>query len=57
VWLCEELGGKTPTIVSIDHAFSFPLAYFEQYRLSSDWQSFLEDFQKHWPTDAECIRP
>lgn len=50
-WLCNELGGETPTIVGIDHAFSFPLAYFEKYRLSSDWQAFLEDFHHHWPTD------
>lgn len=49
-WLCEELSGDSPIIVGIDHAFSFPLAYFERYRLSSDWQSFLEDFQHHWPT-------
>ena len=44
-WLCDELGGDTPTIVGIDHAFSFPLAYFEKYRLSSNWQDFLEDFR------------
>lgn len=50
-WLCDELGGETPTIVGIDHAFSFPLAYFEKYRLSSDWEGFLEDFHYHWPTD------
>lgn len=50
-WLREELGGDMPTIVGIDHAFSFPLAYFEKYRLSSDWQDFLEDFHHHWPTD------
>lgn len=51
-WLCTELGSDTPTIVGIDHAFSFPLAYFEKYRLSSDWQEFLEDFHHFWPTDA-----
>lgn len=51
-WLCNELCGETPTIVGIDHAFSFPLAYFEKYRLHSDWQDFLEDFHHHWPTDA-----
>jgi hypothetical protein len=50
-WLCNELGGETPTIVGIDHAFSFPLAYFEKYRLSSNWQDLLVDFQHHWPTD------
>jgi len=39
------------TLVGIDHAFSFPLAYFERYRLSSDWPTFLVDFRRHWPTD------
>ncbi len=51
-WLREELYRDIPTLVGIDHAFSFPLAYFEKYRLSSDWQTFLEDFHQHWPTDA-----
>ena len=52
-WLCEELTADAPTIVGIDHAFSFPLAYFEKYRLSSNWEDFLVDFQHHWPTDAQ----
>jgi hypothetical protein len=51
-WLREELDRDISTLVGIDHAFSFPLAYFEKYRLSSDWHDFLVDFQKHWPTDA-----
>jgi len=51
-WLREELDRDIPTIVGIDHAFSFPLAYFEKYRLSSDREGFLEDFHRHWPTDA-----
>lgn len=50
-WLREELNKDIPTLVGIDHAFSFPLAYFERYRLSSNWQDFLVDFQHHWPTD------
>ena len=50
-WLCKELSADTPTIVGIDHGFSFPLAYFEKYRLSSDWPTFLVDFRRHWPTD------
>ncbi|WP_109485385.1 hypothetical protein [Occallatibacter savannae] len=54
-WLCDKLGDDKPTIVGIDHAFSFPLAYFEKYRLSSDWQSFLEDFRYHWPTDEQGV--
>ena len=51
-WLRAELDRDIPTLVGIDHAFSFPFAYFERYRLSSDWRSFLEDFRRHWPTDA-----
>jgi hypothetical protein len=51
-WLCEELDRDIHTLVGIDHAFSFPLAYFEKYRLPSDWQGFLEDFHHFWPTDA-----
>lgn len=54
-WLREELDRDIPTQVGIDHAFSFPLAYFEKYRLSSDWQDFLVDFQRHWPTDEQGI--
>lgn len=51
-WLCDKLADDIPTLVGIDHAFSFPLAYFEKYRLSSNWQDFLEDFHHYWPTDA-----
>jgi hypothetical protein len=28
------------------------MTYFERYRLPKDWPSFLEDFQRHWPTDG-----
>jgi hypothetical protein len=50
-WLVKELRGGPPTLVGIDHAFSFPLRYFEVHRLPPDWPAFLEDFQNHWPTD------
>jgi hypothetical protein len=46
-WLREELDRDIPTLVGIDHAFSFPSAYYEKYRLPSDWQDFLVDFQNH----------
>jgi hypothetical protein len=49
-WLCEELAADTPTIIGIDHSFSFPIEYFDRYSLPRDWPSFLLDFQKHWPT-------
>jgi hypothetical protein len=49
-WLCNELGKDTPTLVGIDHGFSFPIEYFDKYGLPRDWPNFLLDFQKHWPT-------
>ena len=52
-WLIEELGKGVPTLAGLDHAFSFPLRYFDKYRLDRDWTSFLDDFQRHWPTDAK----
>ena len=51
VWLMQELDSRVPTIVGIDHAFSFPMRYFERHRLAPDWSSFLDDFCAHWPTD------
>ena len=55
-WLIEKFGDPTPTLVGIDHGFSFPLRYFEVHRLSPDWPSFLDDFQRHWPTDEDQTR-
>lgn len=40
-----------PTLVGIDHRFSFPLLYLEKYGLPQDRPTFLKDFQSHWPTD------
>jgi hypothetical protein len=50
-WLAVRLSEDVPAIVGIDHGFSFPLRYFEVHRLEPDWPAFLDDFQKHWPTD------
>lgn len=52
-WLCEQLLTPEPKIVGIDHAFSFPVQYFEMHGLPLDWPSFLEDFRHHWPTDED----
>jgi hypothetical protein len=52
-WLVERLAEDTPTLVGIDHGFSFPLRYFEVHALKPDWPSFLDDFQCHWPTDDD----
>jgi hypothetical protein len=52
-WLSQTLAEDVPTIVGIDHGFSFPMRYFERHRLPPDWTNFLDDFCAHWPTDAD----
>jgi hypothetical protein len=49
----ERLAEDAPTLVGIDHGFSFPLCYFEVHGLLPDWPAFLDDFQRHWPTDED----
>jgi hypothetical protein len=50
-WLVGELRDGPPTMVGVDHAFSFPIRYFEVHRLPPEWGGFLDDFCEHWPTD------
>ena len=52
-WLRDELSNPQFVLVGIDHAFSFPLRYFEAHGLPLDWSKFLDDFQRHWPTDED----
>lgn len=52
-WLVARLAEPSPTLVGIDHAFSFPMRYFEKHGLKPDWPAFLDDFQRHWPTDDD----
>ena len=52
-YLVKRLAEDPPALVGIDHGFSFPLRYFEAHALELDWPAFLEDFQRHWPTDDE----
>lgn len=47
-WLVTCLDEDIPTIIGLDHGFSFPIQYFKNYNLSS-WDLFLEDFVQHWP--------
>ena len=54
-WLVELLADGIPTIVGIDHGFSFPIRYFEKHQLAPDWSLFLEDFHRHWPTDEQHV--
>lgn len=50
-WLSHSLAQNEPTLVGIDHGFSFPEEYFQAHDLPRDWPHFLEDFHHHWPTD------
>ena len=54
-WLAERLRQDQVTLVGIDHGFSFPLAYFQEHQLALDWTAFLDDFQRHWPTDQDHV--
>jgi hypothetical protein len=53
-WLVDRLSEDAPTIVGIDHGFSFPLRYFQVHHLEPDWPAFLDDFQRHWRGCAVC---
>lgn len=54
-WLVTTLRDGPPTLVGIDHAFSFPTRYFETHLILPDWPAFLDDFQRHWPTDSDHL--
>ncbi|MCX6938640.1 MAG: hypothetical protein NTU80_12240 [Verrucomicrobia bacterium] len=54
-WLAATLRDGPPTLLGIDHAFSFPMRYFEVHHLAPDWQTFLEDFCQHWPTHEDHL--
>src|SRR5687767_10332950 len=53
-WLVEQLAIDGPVLVGLDHAFSFPASYLDRHQLE-DWDAFLDDFCRHWPThEDEC---
>ena len=57
-WLVDRLKEQeTPTLVGIDHAFSFPVAYFRlhPHLLGGDWGDFLDDFRNYWPTHGRGV--
>ena len=57
-WLVEQLKQGPPTLVGIDHAFSFPLKYFQlhPHLLEGNWDDFLDDFRSYWPTDRRGVQ-
>lgn len=53
-WLSIRVQAGRRFIVGIDHAFSFPASYFDRHGLD-DWDGFLADFCRHWPTDRDDV--
>ena len=53
-WLVGILEEPTPTIVGIDHAFSFPVDFLHEHRIAN-WEEFLPEFCKHWPADKQAV--
>jgi len=51
-WLIAQANSDKPFIAGLDFSFSLPLSYFQRYGLT-DWDGFLKDFVKHWPTDGD----
>lgn len=54
-WMSDHLKNGPPTIIGIDHGFSFPMRYFEKHRIRPDWGAFLDDFVLHWPADQRSV--
>ncbi len=54
-WCLEQIETEKPCIIGIDHAFSFPMEYMQKFQLTN-WDQFLEDFQKYWKTDKDTIK-
>lgn len=54
-WLVSSLRVAEPTLVGIDHGFSFPVDYFKLHGITGGWDSFLDDFCAHWPTDQDNV--
>src|ERR1043165_4416796 len=55
LWLVERLSEDQRTLAGIDHCFSFPLPYFVKYNLAHEWDTFLDDCCRHWPTDSDHV--
>lgn len=54
-WLLKILAEPAPTIVGIDHAFSLPIEFLESHDIGN-WDEFLIEFCKHWPTDKQEVK-
>lgn len=55
-FLEQYLRAEIPSVVGMDHAFSFPRRYFVEQGLTGDWAEFLQDFHRVWPSDLPGVR-
>jgi len=53
-WLADEIRQGPPTLIGIDHGFSFPKIYFLRHVLKS-WPEMLEHFVLHTPSHEFSI--
>ena len=54
IWLADEIRLGPPTLVGIDHGFSFPKIYFFRHALKT-WPEMLEHFVQHTPSHELSI--
>lgn len=54
-WLITQVESERTFIAGIDHGFSFPESYFLRHYITN-WDAFLQDFCKHWPTDESTVK-
>jgi hypothetical protein len=52
-WLAERAGGCSRRSSASTTGFRFRCAISKCTSWSRDWPKFLEDFQRHWPTNTE----
>lgn len=54
-WLAERLAEQEPTLIGIDHCFSFPSPFLGQHDLQS-WDAILEFAEARWATRSKQVR-
>lgn len=54
-WLRDRLREDMPTIVGVDHAFSYPVRAMDASAQES-WDAFLRWFEARWPTRTDAVR-
>lgn len=53
-WLAERLEEPQPTLVGIDHCFSFPSSFLEEHRLKT-WDAVLDFADARWNTRLQTV--